>query len=309
MSTFGDNEVVYYFGKNPVVMELQGILIDSLTNDWFGSFINMYSTFLRGTQLAKNFEMLELVLPNMKVIGSIISLSHQQNSTRDTDIPFSMQFYAKKIEILPQHINWQGPLDYTNNSVFIGVTNRASGSYSENNIGGFSEPAWLQSSDRTSSYQPTSGIQVGYSTFRNNIYSPVVSTIAGLTKRIQVINKDVNAVVSSLTDPINAVLRDIMSISVQASAVATLLERDAAKLGHALSSPGVNLRNTLSSLKNTAGVISRLPESVSEAFKRNYFKGRVRSAAVLHSSAKSTSTKAAALKSGSTHTVQSSFII
>ena len=31
MTTFGDNEVVYYFGKNPVVINIQGMLIDSLT--------------------------------------------------------------------------------------------------------------------------------------------------------------------------------------------------------------------------------------------------------------------------------------
>ena len=102
MTTFGDNEVVYYFGKNPVIINLSGVLVDSLTNDWFGNFINLYNNFLRGTQLARNFEMLQLVLPNMTIVGSILSLSHQQTSTRDTDIPFSMQFYAKQIMMLPQ---------------------------------------------------------------------------------------------------------------------------------------------------------------------------------------------------------------
>ena len=31
MTTFGDNEVVYYFGKNPVIINLSGVLVDSCT--------------------------------------------------------------------------------------------------------------------------------------------------------------------------------------------------------------------------------------------------------------------------------------
>lgn len=313
MTTFGDNEVVYYFGKNPVIMNLQGLLIDSLTNDWFSDFIKLYNTFLRGTQLAKNFEMIELVLPNMKVTGSIISLSHQQNSARDTDIPFSLQFYAKKIEMLPKIVLNAPIQNITTNAIFSNTTfdrnrNSQGASLASGTVGGFSEPTYLAAPSTFTS--ATSSIATGYTWFRNNIVSPVVSVIASLTRIIQIISKDITKLVSSFTDPLNAILRDVMSISVQANAVASLIESKAAGIGRLLSTPGINLRNTLSSLKNTAGVISRLPENVSSAFKKNYRTGRIkRGAAILSSGSQGTIKKTAVLSSGAPYTAQNSFVI
>lgn len=314
MTTFGDNEVVYYFGKNPVVMNLQGMLIDSLTNDWFCSFINLYQTFLRGTQLAKNFEMLELVLPNMRVIGSIISLSSHQDSARDTDIPFSMQFYAKEITMLPQPtLNSSVAINNSVTAIFSNPDRSSQGASlpsptvaTTNN--GFTEPSWLSNPGIISNI--TSTINTGYTWFRNNIVSPVVSIIASLTRIIQVISKDISSIVSSFTTPLNAILSDVMSISVQANSVAIIIENAATNIGHLLSEPRVNLRNTLASLKHTAGVISRLPEDVSTNFKKNYHVGKIGSnAAILFSGKNGTTSKTAVLSSGSTYTAQNSFLI
>ena len=104
LTTFGDNEVVYYFGKQPMMFNLTGLIFDSMENDWFSKFITLYQQVLRGTMLAKNFALVELVLPNMKLVGTISGLSHQQDSTRDTDVQFSMQFVAKEVEPLPVEI-------------------------------------------------------------------------------------------------------------------------------------------------------------------------------------------------------------
>lgn len=98
---FGDNEVVYYFGREPMIFNFSGILIDSPDNSWFTDWMMMYSEFLRGTQLAKNSELLRIVLPNMKITGTISSFSYSQESSRDVDIPFNFQFIAKLIEPLP----------------------------------------------------------------------------------------------------------------------------------------------------------------------------------------------------------------
>ena len=98
---FGDNEVVYYFGRQPMVFNIGGMLIDSPDNSWFTDWLQMYSDFLRGTQLAQNYEMLQLVLPSMTIIGTITGFSWSQNSQRDTDIPFSFQFIAKSIVPTP----------------------------------------------------------------------------------------------------------------------------------------------------------------------------------------------------------------
>lgn len=100
-TTFGDNQVVYYFGKQPVIYNLSGILIDSIKFEWFGKFIALYESTLRGSQLAKNYELIDLLLPNMKVTGSIMSLATNQDSNRDTDISFNMQVLAKSYAPLP----------------------------------------------------------------------------------------------------------------------------------------------------------------------------------------------------------------
>lgn len=95
---FGDNEVIYYFGRDPIIFNISGVLIDSPDNDWFAQWMKMYSEFLRGTQLAKNYELLKVVLPNMAVTGTISGFSWNQDANRDVDIPFSFQLIAKVVE-------------------------------------------------------------------------------------------------------------------------------------------------------------------------------------------------------------------
>jgi hypothetical protein len=69
VQTFGDSDVVYYFGKSPVIYSLSGMLIDDIDNGWFTKFIEAYSNIMRGTELARNYELLEITLPNMIIVG------------------------------------------------------------------------------------------------------------------------------------------------------------------------------------------------------------------------------------------------
>lgn len=95
---FGDNEVIYYFGRQPLVFNIRGVLIDSPDNDWFATWLKMYDDFLRGSQLARNYELIKIVLPNMSITGTISGFSFEQDGARDVDIPFSFQFIAKIVE-------------------------------------------------------------------------------------------------------------------------------------------------------------------------------------------------------------------
>jgi hypothetical protein len=98
---FGDSEVVYYFGRQPLIFNISGVLIDSADNNWFVDWLNLYNDFLRGSQTAKNYELLKIVLPNMSITGTMSGFSWQQDSNRDTDIPFSFQFIAKIVVPTP----------------------------------------------------------------------------------------------------------------------------------------------------------------------------------------------------------------
>ncbi|HXP49956.1 MAG TPA: hypothetical protein VN922_08385, partial [Bacteroidia bacterium] len=86
--TFGDGEVYYYFGREPITINVSGMLIDSVDNDWFTQWLYMYGQVLRGTQVAKRYQLVKLVMPNMTLIGTIASMSFSQDAGRDTDIPF-----------------------------------------------------------------------------------------------------------------------------------------------------------------------------------------------------------------------------
>jgi hypothetical protein len=95
--TFGDGEVAYFFGRQPMFMNVSGYIFDSDDNSWFVEFLSMYGQALRGTELARNYELVKLVLPNMYVIGSFTHIDWGQNSQRDQDIQFSFQFLIKQL--------------------------------------------------------------------------------------------------------------------------------------------------------------------------------------------------------------------
>ena len=114
---FGDSEVIYYFGRRPLVFSIRGVLIDSPDNNWFVEWLKMYNDFLRGSQLARNYELIKLVLPNMILTGSISSMSWAQDSNRDIDIPFTFEFIAKIVEpreAVPDGMPTSNKLNYVN---------------------------------------------------------------------------------------------------------------------------------------------------------------------------------------------------
>lgn len=94
---FGDGEVAYFFGRQPMFLNVSGYIFDSDDNSWFVEFLSMYGQVLRGTELARNYELVKLVLPNMYVIGSFTHVDWAQNSQRDQDIQFSFQFMVKQL--------------------------------------------------------------------------------------------------------------------------------------------------------------------------------------------------------------------
>jgi hypothetical protein len=97
VEVFGDAEVSYYFGRQPISFEFSGVLVDSVDNNWFVEWLEMYTHVMRGSQLARNYELIRLVLPNMIITGTIPRMSWSQNGNRDVDIPFSFSFLAKQV--------------------------------------------------------------------------------------------------------------------------------------------------------------------------------------------------------------------
>ena len=316
MTTFGDQEVVYFFGKNPVIMNLTGTLIDSLQNNWFTDFVNVYQTFLRGTKLAQNFEMIELILPNMRLTGSILSLNYQQGADRDTNIAFSMQFYAKEMVPLLQPI-----LNGVSSNLYVNANYTPV--FSATKVGpslpttkstttsGFVEPAWMK--NLTAGKGPSNPLAISYQNFfANSVMPSLVKTLATVTKVVGAVAGGVSSalnLIESFTAPLNTAITTVTSIATTASSLSTLITQEAGALGKLLGQPVTNLKNMISSLKNAAGSITRLPQSVSQAFQSNAAFGRIGGGAGILSSGSSGTTKSAALSSGKPYTAKTSFSI
>lgn len=306
MQTFGDNEVVYYFGKQPVIMTIQGLLFDSYENDWFVSFITLYRNLLRGTQLAKNFGLIELTLPNMVVRGTISELGVGQSSDRDTDIPFSMQFIVKDLIPLPARMpsgvagaNIGTLVDWSANRQGVQGYSLSTGSLG----GGFLDPVTSIIGDINSALSPLAGIgssvNGALNSFRTSIFTPVFGVISSITKIVKSVTGSITSIISSFTNPINQILRDITSISTQATGLALLVESSINNVVNIPLRTVTNFNNTIASLKNTAGTISRMPENISQTLQRLSATGRIkRGAAILSSGKNRNKSKAAVLSSG-----------
>lgn len=317
MTTFGDGEVAYYFGRQPVVFTLSGIVFDSIDNDWFSKLILLYDSTLRGSQLAKNFELLEVVLPNMKIKGSIMALSHQQSSQRDTEIIFSLQFLAK--EVTPISIQ---PRIGANQNILASLLDFSIGkegvggwgyslSMGTSSAGGFADEIISGVNDALSGIGSV-GSDFGstLNTFRSSIFNPVYGIISSITKIVSSSGGNLSGIISSFSNPVNAILRDIQNISGKAIALSNLIETSANDLLGVPDRMVSNLQRTLHSLKNAAGVISRVPENVAEALKRSVAGGRVKHGAAILSSGKARNkSKAAVLSSGKPYSVSKAYTI
>lgn len=329
MTTFGDNEVVYYFGKQPIAFNITGLLFDSLEDDWFSKFLTLYSSVLRGTQLAKNFGLVELTFPNMVITGTISQLSTQQDSQRDTDIGFSMQFIAKEVVPLPMQITPSAVEDVKTDFISFAADRSGVSSYSlaSSTLGGGFMDTAVQSFNKykgeitgaiggvTSMFSGVSGalssaassVSGTLDSFRTNIFSPIFGIISGITKIVKSVTGSISSIISSFTNPVNQILRDITNFSTQASSLALLVEHSINDLISIPNRTITNLRNTIASLRNTSGTITRVPENISDTFRRFNGGGNIRNtSAILSSGRAKTKSKMAVLSSGGPYTPRSS---
>lgn len=93
--TFGDSITVYAFGMAPIVLNIQGFVVDDLDNNWFVKLIHVYKDHIRATKLAKHFEIARLDMPDASYLGSLLALNIDKNSGNDALVGFNMQFLVR----------------------------------------------------------------------------------------------------------------------------------------------------------------------------------------------------------------------
>lgn len=311
--TFGDAETVYYFGKAPIIFNLGGMLIDDLDNQWFTTFVEAYTHIMRGTELARNFELVEIDLPNMLIIGTVMGFSYQQEATRDTDIPFTMQVHAKEVRPIPVQIpayaftpeaatiNFKTAQKLSNFLSTADINKILSGSAPS--LGKLPKVTLPRVGGVAGIGGAVSNASTTLSGFRSSLFSPVFGVLTSITKVVKTVTGDISKIISSFTNPVNNVLRDIQGIAGQAIAVAHLIENSVNNVVNIPIRTLNEVRNTIISLRNAAGVISRVPESVAESIKRlTKFGSLSTSAAFLTKNGARLGSKTSLLGSGAPYT-------
>lgn len=349
VETFGDAEVVYYFGRQPIMFSFSGILIDSIDNNWFVQWLEMYGTALRGTQLARNYELVKIVLPNMEVIGTLTATTWQQNSANDVEIPFSFSFLAK--QILPKPVvaansslrNEVSLINYDKAKKFVTqaqINSSKSAVLKLNKVvqdpssttadigsamtdfkniptifgaSGALPNIGTTSNGTSSGLDIFKGVTANLSGVRASLFSPVYGVLGSLAKLIKKVTGSINSIIGSFTNPIRNILRDIRNISNQAAGIVNLVNNSIDSVTGQIQAFDNDIQYTLATLKNTAGIISTAPETVSQSLRRLVNAGSLpltlgflqnRPSTFLNASGNHSVNKLALLNSGPGHTVQ-----
>lgn len=311
VEVFGDAEVSYYFGRQPIMFNLSGLLIDSVDNNWFIEWLEMYSHVMRGTELARNYELVRIVLPNMTIEGTINRMSWNQNSARDVDIPFQFSFLAK--QIVPKPVTLPNkPL--TNDPVInfgkaegflsqSGQNNIKMNSLQDNirglqavisdpgssikdfassltNLGssgvnGYYSSTQISSSRNGGGSGLFSGVNSNLSGVRASLFSPVYGVLSSLTKLIKGSSGDVSRVIGSFTNPVRDILRDVRNVSNQAIGIVNLANNSIHNITNQITNLDRDTRNTIALLKKTGGIITSSPKTIASSIRELFNAGKM----------------------------------
>jgi len=311
---FGDAEVIYYFGRRPMIFNFSGLLVDSVDNNWFVHWLNLYNGVMRGSQLAKNYELLKIVLPNMTLVGTINNFSWQQESANDVSIPFSFQFLAKRIDPVaadlpngafnPKGISSlkfskdalpslsisqieeikrrsstveKAIQDPNTTSADLARITAASSASAVPTLGSNGVATFSTKSDL--GIVDTDKFKEWSSTFsgvRTQLFSPTFGVLSSLTKLVKVATGNVSGVVGVFSGGVNGVLRDINHIAYGATNLVNMVNTTIKDAAAKVAGIRTNYRNTLAKLKKTKGVITNSPSTTHNSLHSLVSSGRVK---------------------------------
>lgn len=337
---FGDSEVVYYFGRSPVTFNLSGIIFDDIDNNWFYKYIVAYQGVLRGSRVAQNHQLVQINLPNMTIIGTIMGTAYSQDSSRDTDIHFTMQFLAKSIQprpvVMPSELlnndalklniaQAELPARFQNtasiNSIkksvdsaraYLGSTMGASSGILgdiASSIADFAGGTNTVVSNAINSargfFDNSVGGFLSVASLRANVIAPIYGVLTTLTKVVKSITGSVLSLFSSGSSLLGSILQDVKSIANEAIALVNAVESGVNSFVSGIEAGQNDLRRTIRALKNAAGAITSAPENISSILKRLSKSGLKSGHVASLKSGRVSRSKIALLNSGSVHSASS----
>jgi hypothetical protein len=235
------------------------------------------------------------------------------SSNNDVIVGFTLQILAKFIEPIPIQ-SLSGPMNYNVlNGSFLNFNVGKGGAGSSSwgmilKVKGFSESIGAVGSQMNDLLKPIGKGLYSLNSLSSSVFAPVYGILSSITKVVKSVTGSTTSLISSFTNPVNAILRDIQNVSSQAMALANLVE---SSVNQIVSIPGRmigNIQATIQSLRNTAGVISRLPETISQSLQRLTSMGRLSGKSnILFGNPTRAKSKTPMLGSGRPYTPKSSY--
>ena len=90
LETFGES-YVFFFGERPRMLQVTGLLMNTLDFNWRSEFWYNYENYLRGTKLVEQNARIHLYWDDILVEGYMMQAAAQDNSELPYHIPFSFQ--------------------------------------------------------------------------------------------------------------------------------------------------------------------------------------------------------------------------
>ena len=111
----GDTFSIHYFGRNPMVVNIQGFLLDSSSNYGKAQLIQLYRDVLRVKAVARSGVAPVLIFPGMIIQGAIAEMSIEETSETQTTLSVSMKMLVIRVlSIAPENTGAKSLLfDYT----------------------------------------------------------------------------------------------------------------------------------------------------------------------------------------------------
>ena len=94
-----DNYIAYFFGSQPPIFRCQGVLLNTLQDDWRAAFTILYNDIIRGTQLARRRKVVTLAYDNMAVSGAIINMNQVLTAEMQMASQLSFDLLVQRIDV------------------------------------------------------------------------------------------------------------------------------------------------------------------------------------------------------------------
>lgn len=95
-----DNYVAFFFGHQAPIFNYSGTLMNTFQDDWTTRMYRIFRDMARGTQLARNGQIMHMRYDSFIVSGAMINLSWNLDAGRETYNDFSFDLLVKNMQII-----------------------------------------------------------------------------------------------------------------------------------------------------------------------------------------------------------------